>query len=229
MVTNPTSVASTQLIVFLENGGQVGGVVLPPLVSFLLDRSAQTYAKAAVWLQARRHYDRIVMLDEAQATEAHLWQALIEAGHATVDVLMLVHGLPGQAYGYGGRVVKADFFAGLRSLRAAGQAPFTLRAVYQMNCYGQSLMEEWLSLGAQAVNGSVGVNWLPEPSLSVFLWHWLRGRSFEDAIQRSYATASRLLGLIWRPEAARSGIQQPHAKIASSRMTVAGRAHMPRV
>lgn len=225
---SPTPSSSTQLIVFLENGGQVGGIVLPPLVSFLLDRSAQAYAKAAVWLQARRHYDRIVMLDEEKATEAQLWRALIDAGHATIDVLMLVHGLPGQAYGYNGRVVRADFFAGLRSLRATGKAPFNLRAVYQMNCYGQTLTEEWLSLGARAVNGSVGVNWLPEPSLSVFLWNWLHGRSFDVAVQRGYTAASRVLGLIWRPEHTRSGIAQPNAKIASSRMTVAGQGEMRR-
>ena len=222
MSTIPYPFSPTVLIVFLENGGQVGGVVLPPWVSFLLDRLSESYAKATVWLQAHRRYHRIVVLQEEKATDAALWSALVDAGDATVDVLMLVHGLPGQAYGYGGRVVKADFFAGLRSLRAAGAARFRLRAVYQMNCYGDSLTEEWLSLGAQAVNGSVGVNWLPEPSLSVFLWHWLHGKSFEEAVQSGYTAASRVLGLIWRSERARSGFAPPHAKIASSRMVVHG-------
>jgi hypothetical protein len=210
------------LIVFLENGGRVGGVDLPPWASRALDRSSQAYARAAVRLQARRHYARIVVLEEEQATATHLWQALLDAGDATVDVLMLVHGQAGYACGHGDHQVGADFFAAMRHLRAAGLAPFHLRAVYQMNCYGQTLAAEWLSIGAQAVNGSAGVNWLPEPSLSVFLRSWLGGQTFEQAVQRSYRAASRALGLIWRPQSSRAGVRQPHDKIASSRMEVFG-------
>jgi hypothetical protein len=209
-------------LVFLENGGRVGGVNLPSWASLALDRSTQAYGRAAVWLQARRHYGRIVVLEEEQATAAHLWQALLDAGDATVDVLMLVHGQTGYACGHGDNQVGADFFAGLRQLRAAGLARFRLRAVYQMNCYGQSLAPEWLSIGAQAVNGAVGVNWLPEPSLSVFLRNWLGGATFEQAVQRSYRAASRVLGLVWRPQPTRAGVRQPHDKIASSRMAVFG-------
>jgi hypothetical protein len=212
----------TILLVFLENGGRVGGVKLAPWASQALDRLSQAYARAAVWLQARRHYDRIVVLEEEQATAGRLWQALLDAGDATVDVLMLVHGQAGYACGHGDNQVGADFFAGLRGLRAAGLAPFNLRAVYQMNCYGQTLAPEWLSIGAQAVNGSVGVNWLPEPSLSVFLRNWLGGQTFEQAVQRSYRAASRALGLVWRPQPGRAGVRQPHNKIASSRMEVFG-------
>ncbi len=135
---------------------------------------------------------------------------------------MLVHGQAGYACGHGDHQVGADFFAAMRHLRAAGLAPFHLRAVYQMNCYGQTLAPEWLSLGAQAVNGAVGVNWLPEPSLSVFLRNWLGGASFEQAVQRSYRAASRVLGLIWQPQGGRAGVPQPHDKIASSRMEVFG-------
>ena len=214
--------SSTTLLVFLENGGRVGGVNLAPWASLALDRLSQAYARAGVWLQARRHYDRIVVLEEKQATAAQLWQALLDAGDAVVDVLMLVHGQVGYACGHGDNQVGADFFAGLRRLRAAGLAPFRLRVVYQMNCYGQSLAPEWLSLGAQAVNGAVGVNWLPEPSLSVFLRAWLGGQTFEQAVQRSYRAASRALGLIWRPQSGQAGAKQPHDKIASSRMQVFG-------
>lgn len=213
---------ATVLIVFLENGGHIGGVDLSPWASQALDRFTQSYARAAVWLQARRHYDRIVGLEEEQATAGHLWQALLDAGDATIDVLMLVHGQAGYACGHGDNQVGADFFAGLRQLRAAGLAPFRLRAVYQMNCYGQSLAPQWLSLGAQAVNGAAGVNWLPEPSLSVFLRNWLGGATFEQAVQRSYRAASRVLGQVWRPQVSRSGARQPHEKIASSRMEVFG-------
>lgn len=205
------------LIVFLENGGHVEGLRLPPWGSRLLDWTTEEYAKAMVRLQARRHYRRIVVLEDEQATAATLWQALLAAGAATVDVLMLVHGQDGYACGYDQHHVGPDFFEGLRRLRAAGAARFRLRAVYQMNCYGETLAAQWLSLGAQAVNGSVGINWLPEPSLSLFLRGWLGGRPYGEAVARSNRMASQALGLAWRPHD-----HQPHPKIASSRMAVYG-------
>ncbi len=221
-----SSQPSTVLLLFLENGGRAGGVDLPAWAAQAMDRFTQAYARTAVQLQARRHYGLIVVLEEEQATAARLWQALLDAGDATVDLLLLVHGQVGYACGHGDDRVGADFFAGLRSLRAAGLAPFRLRAVYQMNCYGQSLAAEWLSIGAQAVNGSAGVNWLPEPSLSVFLRSWLGGATFEQAVQRSYRAASRVLGLVWRPQPTRAGVQHPHDKIASSRMKVFGNGEL---
>lgn len=217
MARRHTHLSPTQLIVFLENGGRVEGLKLPPWASRLLDWATEEYAKAAIWLQARRHYQRIVVLEDAQATAASLWQALLAAGTATVDVLMLVHGQEGYACGHGEHRVGPDFFEGLRRLRTAGAARFHLRAVYQMNCYGESLAPQWLSLGAQAVNGSVGVNWLPEPSLSLFLRGWLAGRPFGEAVARSNRLASQALSVVWRPRR-----DHPHPKIASSRMVVYG-------
>lgn len=193
------------------------GLRLPPWGSRLLDWATEEYAKAVVRLQAHRHYDRIVVLEDEQATAAALWQALLAAGGAAVDVLMLVHGQEGYACGYGQHHVGADFFEGMRRLRASGAARLQLRAVYQMNCYGETLAAQWLSLGAQAVNGAVGINWLPEPSLSVFLRGWLGGLPFGEAVARSNRRASQALGLAWRPHD-----HHPHPKIASSRMAVYG-------
>lgn len=208
--------AKPALIVFIENAGRVAGVELPRWASLLLDWTTEEYGKAVVRLQARRHYREIVVLEDEQATAGQLLRALLDADDAVVDVLMLVHGQAGYACGCNDHRVGADFFAALRQLRAAGLARFRLRAVYQMNCYGQTLGEEWLSIGAQAVNGAVGLNWLPEPSLSVFLHGWLGGRPFGDSVRRSNRAASRLLGQVWR------GRDGSHPKIASSRMLVFG-------
>ena len=204
------------LIVFIENAGRVAGVDLPRWASQLLDWSTEEYGKLAVRLQARRHYSQIVFLEDEKATARHLLHALMDADDAVIDVLMLVHGQAGYACGCGDHRVSADFFAALRQLQSAGLARFRLNAVYQMNCYGQTLGEEWLSIGAQAVNGAVGVNWLPEPSLSVFLHGWLGGRPFGESVERSNRAASRLLGQVWR------GQGSPHPKIASSQMLVFG-------
>ncbi len=213
-------VQSPILIVFIENAGRVAGVDLPRWASQLLDWSTEEYGKAAVRVQARRHYREIVVLEDEQATASQLLRALLDADDAVVDVLMLVHGQAGYACGCGDHRVGDDFFAALRQLQIAGLARFRLRAVYQMNCYGQTLGEAWLSVGAQAVNGSVGVNWLPEPSLSVFLHGWLGGRPFGEAVKRSNRAASRALGLVWR------GDGEMHPKIASSQMVIFGDSNL---
>ncbi len=57
--------------------------------------------------------------------------------------------------------------------------------VFGLNCYGASLSDVWLALGAVVVNGTPGVNWLPEPSLSTFLRNWLGGKRYSAAVQRS--------------------------------------------
>lgn len=215
---------SPQLIVFLENAGRAGHLTLPEWASRAMDWSAEEYAKGVIWLQARRHYRRIVVLEDEQATAAQLWEALLQAGDAVIDLLILVHGQTGYACGYGEHQVGEDFFAGMHLLQEAGLAHFRLRAVYQMNCYGCSLASHWLALGAQAVNGAVGVNWLPEPSLSVFLNTWLGGRPFGEAVARSNGIASRMLGQVWRPTGGNGDTRVPHPKIASSQMLVFGDA-----
>ncbi len=208
--------AKPVLIVFIENAGRVAGVDLPRWASQLLDWSTEEYGKLAVRIQARRHYREIVFLEDQHATASQLLRALLDADDAQVDVLLLVHGQAGYACGCGDHRVAGDFFAALRQLQVADLAHFRLRAVYQMNCYGQTLGEEWLSVGARAVNGALGVNWLPEPSLSVFLHGWLGGQPFGQAVRRSNRAASRLLGQVWR------GPDGSHPKIASSRMLVFG-------
>ena len=167
----PTPVSTKNqpiLIVFLENGGHVAGVDLPPWAARLLDWSTEEYGKRRSGCRRAATIGRSWFWRTRRQRQRQLWQALLAADDAIVDVLLLVHGQPGYACGCADHWVGADFFDGLRRLRVAGQARFRLRAVYQMNCYGELLAEEWLSLGAQAVNGAVGVNWLPEPSLSVF-------------------------------------------------------------
>jgi hypothetical protein len=216
------------LIVFLENSGRIEGLSLPAWASQLVDWFSEEYVKLIIRLQARRHYREIIFLEDHRATAGHLWQALLAARDRPVDLLMLVHGQQGYACGFGQHQVGADFFQAMRQLQAAGLAHFRLRVVYQMNCYGTSLAQNWLSLGAQAVNGSVGVNWLPEPSLSLFLRSWLGGKSFGEAVNASYHTASRLLGQIWRPPRQDCPEAAAHPKIQSSRMVVFGNGDLTR-
>ena len=79
-------------------------------------------------------------------------------------------------------------------------------------------MERWCQLGATVANGTPGVNWLPEPSLSVFLRNWLRGQPYTVAVERSNAHARRWGNRLWRD----TWRGKEHPMIESSRQVVYG-------
>lgn len=209
------------LVVFLENVGHIHGVNLPHVATQAVDFVTEEYAKFLLWLYgAYRRYDQVIILEDERAIGPELVNALTQASRAhTVDLLLLVHGRPGALVGCRGQVnVGAETFRPL--LKAYQQDPslVDLRMVFGLNCYGATLAPTWLALGASAVNGAVGVNWLPEPSLSVFLRNWLGGRTFSQALQRSHQTALRWAAWIW-PAAADGS---DHPRIAGSRQAIFG-------
>lgn len=209
------------LVVFLENVGHIAGIKLPQWVMNVIDFVTEEYAKLLLrLLGVYRRYDKVIILEDDKANGKMLTDALLETSRThRVDVLLLVHGHTGQLVGYRGQQrVGSETFGPL--CEACSQAPETLdlRMVYGVNCYGYSLTETWRTLGAKVVNGAVGVNWMPEPSLSVFLFNWLRGKPYSEAVRRSNHAANRFWQRIWRPTAAGA----PHSFLLSSRQVIVG-------
>jgi hypothetical protein len=213
------------LVVFLENVGHVHGVPLPLWATEVVDFVTEEYAKLLLHLYgAYRRYDRVVILEDELATGPQLVEALVQTSRThRLDLLLLVHGHPQALVGHRGKVsVGMETFgpllAAYRAGATRGEALLDLRMVFGLNCYGVNLAPVWLALGAQATNGAVGVNWLPEPSLSVFLRNWLGGQPFSRAMQRSHQTALRWGAHLWRPNS--NG--QDHPRIAGSRQAIFG-------
>lgn len=214
----PKSIA---LVVFLENVGHINGITLPRWVMRVIDWTTEEYAKLLLHLYgAHRRYDRVIILEDAAATGSHLFATLEKTGRThTIDLLLLAHGHEGCIVGYRGQeMVGEETFSALRQLRAMAPVQFDLRMVYGLNCYGLSLAWKWLELGVQAANGAAGVNWFPEPSLSVFLRNWLAGESYSVAVGRSNAAANR-----WWRRILRTSPSAEHPWITSSRQIVVGR------
>jgi hypothetical protein len=209
------------LVVFLENVGHVQGVPLPKWATNAIDFLTEEYAKLLLRIYgAYRRYERVIILEDALATGPRLVAALVEASRdGQVDLLLLVHGHPETLVGHRGQVwVGPETFKPLLAAYRADPTLLNLRMVFGLNCFGVSLAPTWLALGAQATNGTCGVNWLPEPSLSVFLRNWLGGQPFSVAVQRSHEMALRWGMRIWRP----SGEGKDHPYIAGSRQAIFG-------
>jgi hypothetical protein len=209
------------LVVFLENVGHIAGVSLPGAVTQAIDFVTEEYAKLLLrFYGAYRRYDKVIILEDERAIGPELVGALTQASrYHTVDLLLLVHGRPGALVGCRAQVdVGPETFQPLVAAYRKDPTLVDLRMVFGLNCYGASLAPVWLALGAEAVNGAVGVNWLPEPSLSVFLRNWLRGRSFSEALQRSHRVALRWGTRLWSADSE----GQDHPKIAGSRQAIFG-------
>lgn len=212
------------LVVFLENVGHLAGLKLPQWAMNTIDFVTEEYAKALLhWHGAYRRYNRVVVLEDAQATGPQLAAALLENSRThTVDVLLLVHGHEGQLVGHRGRArVGRETFDALLAARRRDPAALDLRMVYGLNCYGLSLAPTWLALGAKVANGSPGVNWFPEPSLSVFLHNWLGGQPYSRAVIASNTAANHWWGKLLKPSKAQP--QAEHPWLRSSRQVVVGR------
>jgi hypothetical protein len=215
------------LVVFLENVGHLAGLSLPQWAMNTIDFVTEEYAKAILHLYgAYRRYGHVVVLEDARATGPQLAAALLDTSVThTVDVLLLVHGHTGELVGHKGtHRVGAETFDFLREARRRNPQALDLRMVYGLNCYGLSLAPTWLDLGAKVVNGAPGVNWFPEPSLSVFLRRWLGGRPYSEAVVASNSTANRWWGKLLKPH--KDYPTGEHPWICSSRQVVFGQADL---
>ena len=209
------------LVVFLENVGHIHGVPLPPFATQTIDFVTEEYAKFMLWLYgAYRRYDQVIILEDERATGQELVLALTDASRDhTVDLMLLVHGRPGALVGCRAQVdVGPETFKPLIAARRQRPSLVDLRMVYGVNCNGTSHAPVWRALGAQAVNGAVGVNWLPEPSISIFLRNWLGGQRYSIALARSHETALRWGARLWPATADGND----HPKIAGSRQAIFG-------
>lgn len=221
------------LVVFLENVGHILGMTLPQWVMNVIDYVTEEYAKVLLRVYgAHRRYDRVVILEDARATGQHLHDALlsVSATHR-VDLLLLVHGNPRLLVGYRGtEFVTDEIFSALQAIRQQAPDRLDLRMVYGVNCHGATLAPVWLGLGAQVANGALGVNWMPEPSLSIFLRNWLGGQPYSVAVHRSNRLASRfwnrLLRLLPGAAASSAAAHRDHPAVASSRQIIFGRSDL---
>jgi hypothetical protein len=105
-------------------------------------------------------------------------------------------------------------------MRSEYGRPLNLRAVYMMNCVGASLNSAWLGAGAKTSCGTVGNNYLPEPTNFFFWQNWKAGQTFEAAATGAYLRTVRLLNDTVRDFI--GGLPIPGASAIASRIDLSG-------
>lgn len=150
---------------------------------YLLEEFAKRHLAAAT-----PHYDRVLILEDDNFTAARVLETIASLKGYTLDIHIMAHGnrgfIAGQNRAY---LNEATFFRPLREMHIRGEIP-PIRTVYQMNCMAGTLFDQWLAVGTLAVCGtsSDSLNMMPTQYFA-FLRHWLRGKSFADAVLAGYA------------------------------------------
>ena len=139
----------------------------------------------AVYDLAGAHYDQIIILEDGDFTADNVLSTIASlAPDYQIDIHALSHGAPNALVGFNGERLGGEFFSGLGNID-----DLYLRSVYQMNCFGGTLQDDWVRVGAGAVNGSRNVNYLPIGYFA-FLQQWSDGTPFAQAVQIGYDAAA---------------------------------------
>lgn len=144
-------------------------------------------------LHTTARYDTVrIMEDEHARVEPVLTAIRYLAPDHVLDIHVLTHGGRNHFVGYDGEIFeKTRFFDVLQQEGRSGRLPLHLRTVYQMNCESGTLKDEWMALGADAVNGTrrEELNNMPHQYFH-FLRHWLEGTGMRDATSRAFREAA---------------------------------------
>jgi GH24 family phage-related lysozyme (muramidase)/flagellum-specific peptidoglycan hydrolase FlgJ len=213
------SVSDRALLVLMENGGIDLGI--PDLVDKLIDAlpgssiipgsvkgqivdfirtklrsiSGDIIENAELFLNRYNSakpgiYSEVTVLRAGAASYQDLKSNLIRLSKAKkiTDVFILTHGGKDSIW------VKGSISGNdIRAIKTANGAPLTIRSVYMMNCVGSSMNQAWLDAGARTSSGSIGNNYLPEPTMYFFWSNWKDGQTFENAVTGAYRKTVALM------------------------------------
>lgn len=143
-------------------------------------------------LNTQAYYDQVVVLEDADAVPSQVVAAIRQLAPTHVlDIHVLAHGGDEFFIGHNGaRFNEGSFFSPLKADKDAGK--LFLRAVYQMNCISGTLKDNWIRLGAAAVNGTQAkyLNNMPHQYFH-FLDRWLnRVQGLSSASEGSFNDAA---------------------------------------
>jgi hypothetical protein len=192
----PSTTGQKALIVLQENTGGGGIQYLPSwspqwlnqAITGVIDKLAETFEDLKTQLQAAGRYDVVHLLTDAACTRADLLQTLIDEARKKriVDLLVLGHGSSERLVLNQGELTPTTIASLLTDAQAQGLGSLSLRTVYMCNCYGSTLGNDWVGIGAKVAVGSKQNDWMPEPMITYFLHDYLAGKTVAKAAEDAY-------------------------------------------
>lgn len=185
------------LIVLQENSGQTPldssvPTALRQQVTALVDGLAETFENVKTTLQSAGRYDVVHLLTDNSCSRAKLLDALVSEARTgrSIDLIVLGHGSPEKLVLKVTPHLRGGANGNIRSLltdaQARGVNNLKLRMVYMCNCFGSTLNDDWLAIGAKVSIGSHQLDMMPEPMTTFFIHNWLAGQKAKDAAKNAY-------------------------------------------
>ncbi len=108
-----------------------------------------------------------------------------------IDVRFFCHGSDDTIYLAPNEVLTTEILKSELGAAKTGYSVYPIRSVYGVHCYGRTLNEAWLDLGAKAACGARWVNFYPN-QFNKFASEWAKGNvSFAEALRASNTESSR--------------------------------------
>lgn len=138
----------------------------------------------------RGAYRRVRWLTGQDATYVNFFKEIKKAAEDgfVIDVFIEGHGSPEVLVCQGGRNIRGKDVRKELYLQGGER----IRLVYMMACYGSTLNDDWIAVGAKAVTGHQEVNAIPVFHLPVFLSHWIRGDDAKTATVAGYKFGAQM-------------------------------------
>lgn len=143
-------------------------------------------------LQGVGKYDKVIILSDENCTREKLLDSLVQLTNEsyTIDLVIWGHGSNNRLDLHGGQTLTGGSGGSIRKLIDEAKSrecfSFNLRMVYMCNCYGSTLNDDWLSIGAIASVGSTRNDNMPLPMTQFFLFNWISGQKVKDAAKNAY-------------------------------------------
>lgn len=187
------------LLVFIENTGQLPlPAGTPKWIEDNLEQLADTVLEGAEKAinnfedTEGNLYDKVVLLEDQTAIFSELEKQLHDFAKKgyEIDIIVQAHG---NSRGFSGYKHASISDSDILSIKTSYGKKLPIRAVYQMNCTGSGLNDEWRKIGAKVVSGADKLNYFPEPLMTLFWRKWKSGLSFEKAVKEAYSDLSDYL------------------------------------
>ncbi|MGK7379766.1 hypothetical protein ACSFXN_18270 [Planococcus sp. 1R117A] len=203
--------AEKTLIVLQENTGKVAfpfdlGPTIEKAAEDIIDLVAETFEDMKTNLQAADSYNKVYLLTDIGCTRERLLDVLVAEAkiNRIVDLLVIGHGRNEELLLHNNKSLTGTNMGNIRSLitdaKALGAASLdNLRMVFMCNCYGGSLNDDWLAIGAKVSVGSIRNNYMPEPMITFFMKNWINGQKAKDAANNAYETSKPFWLPLYQP------------------------------
>jgi hypothetical protein len=149
----------------------------------IMETVAEDFQLRQLSKAAEPGYDVVVHLSDELASFDSFRDTLIAFNRmeCTIDVLFSLHA-DSVSVNFNDGPYRVDEMT--REFKEKGISP---RVLYQTCCTSQPHIRLWESIGVKGVNGARGINAITLFSPVYFLEEWIRGKSFEASVKKSYS------------------------------------------